>query len=108
MRTITGTLNAYSYQGWAKPAELIANEDVNRSISSLLLSTNGSADGYVKLGTAQITVTFDDDDKIVDNMVVALKAQKQKVQADAQVEINRLDERIQSLLALPAPSEATA
>lgn len=102
MRTITGTAVAYVTDDRYTPASLL-KQPTDEAVQNLAYYDDDcSIAGWNRVGTAQITVTFDDDDEIIGNMVDALKAQKQKVQADAQVEINRIDERIQSLLALPA------
>lgn len=101
MRTITGAIPVFITNTWTTVNDLVALEDKSSAIGSLTYYTQ-QLEGWTRVGKAQITVTFDDDDEIIGNMVDALKAQKQKVQADAQVEINRIEERIQSLLALPA------
>lgn len=68
--------------------------------------TNGEQDmtkvGWTRVGDAEITLLLRDDREIVANMVSTLKAEKQRLQADTQVALNKIDERIQSLLALTA------
>ena len=107
MRTISAEIPAWITNDWTKVNDLVSREDQASAVGELSYYPLQIA-GWTKVGTAHITVTFDDDDEIIGNMVDALKAQKQKVQADAQVEINRIDERIQSLLALPNYSEVEA
>lgn len=104
MRTISAEIPAWITNDWTTVNDLVSHEDQASAVGSLSYYPQ-KIEGWTKVGTAQITVTFDDDDEIIGNMVDALKAQKQKVQADAQVEINRIEERIQSLLALPNHSE---
>lgn len=103
MRTITGTITAFLTDTHKDltPAMLIAAKP-ETALSSISFY-HRDIPGWTKIGTAEITVTFDDDDEIIGNMVESLKAEKQKLQADTQVAINKIDERIQSLLALPAP-----
>ena len=57
-------------------------------------------DGWVKVGIATVTVTFDDDNTITGNMIDLLMAKKSKTLADAQVEANAIEQKIQSLLAI--------
>ena len=98
MRTITAEVNASVFGGYATPDELMkmAPEDaVGR-----LCATKDIPDGWVKVGTATVTVTFDDDNAITGNLIDSLKATKEKTLADAQYEANQIEQKIQSLLAI--------
>ena len=98
MRTITATVNASVYGGYTTPEELI-RQDPDQAVSSVNLSAD-VPDGWVKVGTATVTVTFDDDNKITGNLIDSLKAKKSKTLADAQVEANAIEQKIQSLMAI--------
>ena len=98
MRTITATVNASVYGGYTTPDELIL-QDPDQAISRINLSAD-VPDGWVKVGTASVTVTFDDDNTITGNLIDSLKAKTAKTLADAQVEANAIDQKIQSLLAI--------
>lgn len=57
---------------------------------------------YTLIGEpVEVTLKLMKRDKVVDGVVANLKAEAQKVMADAQVKCNQIDEKIQSLLALP-------
>lgn len=98
MRTITATVNASVFGGYATPEELIS-QDPEQSISRINLQAD-VPDGWVKVGTATVTVTFDDDNTITGNLIDLLRAKKSKTLADAQVEANAIEQKIQSLLAI--------
>ena len=98
MRTITATVNASVYGGYTTPDELIS-QDPDQAVSRVNLSAD-VPDGWVKIGTATVTVTFDDDKTITGNLIDSLKAKKSKTLADAQVEANAIEQKIQSLMAI--------
>ena len=59
------------------------------------------ADGsYIVVGTAEVTVHLHDREEVTRNAVVALRTQQQAVRANAEAEAQRIEERIQSLLAI--------
>ena len=98
MRTITATVNASVFGGYATPDELI-QQDPEQAVSRINLQSD-VPDGWVKVGTATVTVTFDDDNTITGNLIDSLNAKKSKTLADAQVEANAIEQKIQSLLAI--------
>ena len=98
MRTITATVNASVYGGYTTPEELM-NTEPEQAISRINLSAD-IPDGWVKVGTASVTVTFDDDSTITGNLIDSLNAKKSKTLADAQVEANAIEQKIQSLMAI--------
>ena len=98
MRTITATVNASVFGGYATPDELI-KQDPEQAVSRINLQSD-VPDGWVKVGTATVTVTFDDDNTITGSLIETLKAKKAKTLADAQVEENAIEQKIQSLLAI--------
>ena len=98
MRTITATVNASVFGGYATPDELI-QQDPEQAVSRINLQSD-VPDGWVKVGIATVTVTFDDDNTITGNMIDLLMAKKSKTLADAQVEANAIEQKMQSLLAI--------
>ena len=62
---------------------------------------------WTECGTADITVTLFDDDRVKENIITNLKAEKQKILADAHVAATRIEDRIQSLLAIEDKTNAT-
>lgn len=88
----------------AKPDEtpahafaLVSEESVDEQGA---LSAFWSEDGYVMVGTAEITVTLLDRKDMTVGAVKSLRAKKAKILAEAQREATRIEERIQSLLAI--------
>ena len=55
---------------------------------------------YAVVGTADVTVRLHDREEVTRNAVVALRKQQQTVRANANAEAQRIEERIQSLLAI--------
>ena len=88
----------------AKPDEtpahafaLVSEESVDEQGA---LSAFWSKDGYVMVGTAEITVTLLDRKDMTVGAEKSLRAEKAKILAEAQREATRIEERIQSLLAI--------
>lgn len=55
---------------------------------------------WIKVGTAEVVVTLDDDDTVRENLVDSLRKEKSKVLAEAQAKATQIEDRIQSLLAI--------
>ena len=62
--------------------------------------TDMSAVGWVKIGTATIEFDLIDRNEMIDNKVLALQAEMKIVKADAQVKVQKLEDQLQSLLAI--------
>jgi hypothetical protein len=62
--------------------------------------TDMSAVGWVKIGTATVEFDLISRNEMIDNKVVALQAEMQIVKADAQVKVQKLEDQLQSLLAI--------
>ena len=60
----------------------------------------GDAGEYVVLGSGTATITMLPEEAVVKNQVEGLKKSKQTVLANCQLEIESIDDRIQSLLAI--------
>jgi len=59
-----------------------------------------STQGYTKIGTASIEFDLISNKEMIQNKVVAWQAEMQIVKADAQVKVQRLEDQLQSLLAI--------
>lgn len=59
-------------------------------------------EGYVCIGTADITITLLPERQVTENQVAALRKQKTAVQANAVAKCAQIDREIQSLLAITA------
>lgn len=101
MKTITATVPAWITNQWTT-LDSLSKCSAERVVSDIAFyKPNGSApDGWVKVGMAEVTVTFDAREQVVSNQVAMLRAAKQKVQADAELALNQLEGQIQSLLCL--------
>lgn len=58
-------------------------------------------EGYILIGKATITLTIVEEQQIVANKVESLKAEKQRLLAEAERKVTQIESQIQSLLALP-------
>jgi hypothetical protein len=95
--TITAWLTKHS----RLTPEQIANATGEQLVDSLSFTNLDMAtQGYTKVGTATIEFDLIDRQEMIDNKVVALRAELQGVKADAQVKVQRLEEQLQSLLAI--------
>jgi hypothetical protein len=59
-----------------------------------------SKHGYTNIGTATVEFKSIDRNEMIENKVVALRAELQGVKAEAQVKVQRLEDQLQSLLAI--------
>ena len=95
--TITAWLSKHSR---LSPEEIVnaTGEQLVDSVSFTNLDM--STQGYTKIGTASIEFDLIDRNEMIDNKVIALRAELQGVKAEAQVKVQRLEEQLQSLLAI--------
>lgn len=101
----TVKLSAWNTSRYTGPKELVDKEPVQLASHLLYraLDAEPSKDlpHWSRVGTADVTVHLDSADKMVDNMVVALRTQAKEVLAKAQAEATHLERKAQELLALP-------
>lgn len=95
----TGTLNAFLTDSWTTLETLKESKNPVNYLS-YTLSDMTSAEGWTKIGTAEITVTLFDEKKIVVGMVESIDAQIQSTYAEAELKIKDLKQRKQELLAI--------
>ena len=95
--TITAWLTKHSR---LSPEEIVnaTGEQLVDAISFTNLDM--SSQGYTKIGTATIEFDLIDRNEMIDNKIVSLRAELQGVKAEAQVKVQRLEEQLQSLLAI--------
>jgi len=103
MKQINGTL-----QAWLTGGTSLSDfdfEDITDNSLATIEYYNGdmSEHGWLLVGSADITVTFHDEDEVLGRQVALLTAAKAKILAKATADATRIEEKIQSLLALPAP-----
>lgn len=101
MRTITATIPA-----WITNGNPISHDeaDIERVISNLSFwkpyDEKFLPDGWIKAGTAEITVTLIEEAEIVAGQVEMLKEAKKRIQANTQHQLNEIDEQISKLTCL--------
>ena len=99
-KTVSGTTSAWlaSYA--------ISRVATPENIDDLSFSDHDMTEqGWVKVGTADITVTLEDNNEYVAAHVSTLRAAKARIQAEAEAQATRIEGMIQNLLAQPAPTE---
>jgi hypothetical protein len=107
MKTITATVHA-SLLGSCFTLDQVQRMKPEHAVSAVGLSSPSlpiPAD-WVKVGSAEVTITFDDPAEVTENQIASLRAAKKKVQADCEIALMQLDGQIQSLLAIEAPKVA--
>lgn len=82
------------------PAHSFAYVSTDNSNKDGSLKSFLSADGYVLVGHAEITVDLLPTKKVTEHAVASLRKQKEKVIADAQAAATSIERQIQSLLAI--------
>lgn len=95
----TGTLNAFITNPWTTLATLAQEENpLNRL--GYTSSEMQTAENWIKIGTAEITVTLFDEKKLVAGMVESIDTQIQSTYAEAELKIKKLKQQKQELLAI--------
>ena len=93
----TGTVGA-----WMTPYNMLNAEQLKdpKCLKTLEYTAHDMAPDWVKVGTAEITVTFCTTSDITASAVDALRKEQQTVRADAEVKAMDIERRIQTLLAI--------
>ena len=93
----TGTIGA-----WMTPYNTLTAEQLRdeKCIRSLQYTEHNMAPEWIKVGTAEITVTLATAADITNSAITALRAEQQTIRADAEVKAQQIEQRIQSLLAI--------
>jgi hypothetical protein len=98
MKTIKATTKAW-LPSHASPEDLLGNSV--HAVSAMTYSDyEMQRHGWTLVGDAEITVSLVDEDQIILNKVDSLRAEKDKIIADAQVKANAIEGQIQNLLAI--------
>lgn len=93
----TGTITA-----WMTPYNMLTADQLRdaKCVEELSYSHHNMAPEWVKVGTAEITVTLEADADITNGAINALRAEQQQVRADAELKAQKIEQRIQMLLAI--------
>lgn len=107
-RVVSGNVCVFVTGNDVGPNELASLED-SKLIERLTFSREHMKgyEGWVYVGDATVTIEIIDTQEIVAGQVQSLEAQKQKVMADSQLAITRIDRQIQQLLAIEMSPEAS-
>lgn len=105
MRTVTAETTAWLTGGYGPESLNGDHVDVIGTLS--YYQHDMTMRGWTKVGTATITVQIEDEEKIVENKIESLKAEKNSILAEAQMKATKIDGQIQNLLAITyVPEEA--
>lgn len=80
--------------------DAIRENDPDRIVESLSFSNLDMSDCWTRIGEATITVDVPDENEIKLGMVESLKAERERVLANAQAKANEIEEKIKNLLAI--------
>jgi hypothetical protein len=101
MTIYSGTLNAFITDNYRTIADI---KEHKNTVSQLFYTSSNEMLDWTKVGTAEVTLTFDDESKIVAGMINSIDKQIQDTYAEAESKINLLKEKKQSLLAITMES----
>lgn len=103
MEKIKGTTGVWFTNEFYGPDEL--KRDGSKAVHRLGYAKDDSkmdAHGWTRIGTAHITLDLMSDEKMVESKVASMQAEITKIRATSENAITRLQEKIQSLLAITA------
>lgn len=98
MKTITGTLKAWR-------TEYNDIDDFTEVGQVVYSNFAMEKRGWMHVGSAEIVLTLLDDATVFNAQIDALKAQKTKIKAEAQHQVDLIDERIGKLFAIENKGE---
>jgi hypothetical protein len=98
---ITATTTVWVNSRCSLSPEQILNPTGDQLVrEAIFIDLDMATQGYTKIGTATIEFDLIDRNEMIDNKIVALRAELQIVKAEAQVKVQRLEDQLQSLLAI--------
>jgi len=105
MNNVTGTFKAWLPEhSYLKPEDLHTEKAIDAMVFSLCDMRDS---GWTYVGNATIKVNLVlTPDQLIASKIETLKAQQTKVRAEAQEQLNRLEDMIQNLLAISYVAEA--
>lgn len=99
MKKIEGTIGVWLAGDGYGPEEI--KRDGAKAINKLQFSNlDMSSHGWTRIGTAEVTLSLMSEDKMVESKVASMRAEIQSIRATSENAITRLQEKIQSLLAI--------
>ena len=100
-KQIKGRIDAWITNcGYPAAADLFTADEAE-IINDIFYSTVDMSDsGWVKVGTAEITIKLDELPDVASNQVAALRSKLEEMRAEHQLQQTALQERINNLLAI--------
>ena len=83
-----------------KQMEVFLINNIRHGFETVSLTDMEGCEDYVLLGSGMATINMLPNGEVTQAQIDALNASKQSIQAKCQVEIESIDDRIQSLLAI--------
>jgi hypothetical protein len=106
MRKINGTTKAWL--GKYTSLSVANNPSDDMIINEISFSkADMSMNGWTLIGEATVSLNMISNEEIINSKIATLKAEKQKIQADAFVQANELEEEISKLLYISDKSNLT-
>lgn len=103
MRTVTAQVNAYVANQFTSIDDLY-NGPPTEVINALKFYYKEDPklvpDCWVLAGTAEVTLTLNDPDSLIESKVESIKTELKKEMAESEIKCNRFREQIQQLLAI--------
>ena len=102
-KQIKGRIDAWiAGIGYPAAADLFAAEGVELLNDIYYSTVDMSGSGWVKVGTAEITIKLDELPEVASKQVAALRSKLEEMRAEHQLQQTALQERINNLLAIEA------
>ena len=102
-KQIKGRIDAWiAGRGYPAAADLFAADGVELFNDIYYSTVDMSGSGWVKVGTAEITIKLDELPEVASKQVAALRSKLEEMRAEHQLQQTALQERINNLLAIEA------
>jgi hypothetical protein len=102
-KKIKGRIDAWiTNRGYPAAADLFTADEAEILNDVFYSTLDMSESGWVKVGTAEITVTLDEPPEIASKQIAALQGQLEEMRAEHQLQQTALLGRINNLLAIEA------
>jgi hypothetical protein len=99
-RVISGKVGVWLTPYSSLGPKQLADGDGAAIVRDVDFSQHDMAPEWTRIGTAQVQITLEPTDQIINNKIDALRTEQKKVVADAQKKSTDLEREIQQLLAI--------
>ena len=106
MQTKTETIGVFITEHGIKMDGVLEKVKNNEPVAAQLTYYHAGVEiqGWIQIGTARITITFDSPEKVIAEQIEQLRNEIAFAREAAETRVQSLNEKIQSLLALPCDS----